>query len=70
MRRDARTETDVLRLSLLPAVRRIAPWICTRVFLLAMLLAETQGCYHYRVAASGPAGANPATFAPVLWPVR
>lgn len=42
-------------------------WRClaarqARVFLLAVLLASAQGCYHYRVAASGPAGANPSTF--------
>ena len=29
---------------------------------LAILLTSTQGCYHYRVVASGPAGANPSTF--------
>jgi hypothetical protein len=56
-------ETGVLRLSLEQSVRRIVSWTRPRAFLLALLLAATQGCYHYRVAASGPAGANPATFA-------
>jgi hypothetical protein len=40
---------------------------------LAVLLASTPGCYHYQVAAAGPAGANPststqsATLHAVLW---
>ena len=33
-----------------------------RIGLFAMLLASTPGCYHYRVAAAGSAGANPSTF--------
>jgi hypothetical protein len=37
-------------------------YFVTGVVLVAILLAVTQGCYHYRVAASGPAGANPSTF--------
>ena len=32
------------------------------VALLALLLFSNQGCYHYRVSAAGPAGANPSTF--------
>ena len=40
----------------------LTPWPYARVVLLALLLASAQGCYHYRVAASGPAGANPSTF--------
>lgn len=51
--------------------RAVWPWL--RAVVLALLLASAQGCYHYRVAASGPAGANPSTFAQsatlhaVLW---
>jgi hypothetical protein len=37
-------------------------YVAVRVGLLAMLLVSTQGCYHYQVVASGPAGANPGTF--------
>jgi hypothetical protein len=48
-------------------------WPYARAGLLAVLLASAPGCYHYRVAAAGPAGANPSTFAQsttlhaVLW---
>jgi hypothetical protein len=41
---------------------RLIPWRSVRVVVLAVLLASTQGCYHYQVAAAGPAGANPSTF--------
>jgi hypothetical protein len=37
-------------------------WPYARAGLLALLLASAQGCYHYRVVAAGPAGANPSTF--------
>lgn len=37
-------------------------WPSARAVVLAVLLASTPGCYHYRVAAAGPAGANPSTF--------
>jgi len=38
------------------------PWSYAWVALLALLLLGSQGCYHYRVSAAGPAGANPSTF--------
>jgi hypothetical protein len=53
------------------AIRRHAPalpgrrgtsWSYTRAVVLAFLLASAPGCYHYQVAAAGPAGANPSTF--------
>jgi hypothetical protein len=52
---------------------RCASWPYVRAVVLAFLLASVQGCYHYRVAAAGPAGANPSTFSQsatlhaVLW---
>lgn len=42
--------------------RQGIPWCYARAMLLALLLASTPGCYHYQVAAAGPAGANPSTF--------
>jgi Bor protein len=41
---------------------RRALWPYARAVVLAFLLASVQGCYHYRVTAAGPAGANPSTF--------
>jgi Bor protein len=37
-------------------------WSYARAVVLALLLASAPGCYHYQVAAAGPAGANPSTF--------
>jgi hypothetical protein len=41
---------------------RCAFWPAVRAGVLVWLLASTPGCYHYQVAAAGPAGANPSTF--------
>jgi hypothetical protein len=41
---------------------RYALWPSARAGVLAVLLASTSSCYHYQVAAAGPAGANPSTF--------
>ena len=41
---------------------RCASWPYARAVVLALLLASVSGCYHYQVAAAGPAGANPSTF--------
>lgn len=41
---------------------RCVSWPYARAVVLALLLASAQGCYHYQVAAAGPAGANPSTF--------
>jgi Bor protein len=62
MRTDALRETGALHPIIEPSAWRMACWTWARVFLLTLLLIDVQGCYHYRVAASGPAGANPATF--------
>jgi hypothetical protein len=44
------------------AAGRCASWSSVRTVVLVWLLASTPGCYHYQVAAAGPAGANPSTF--------
>jgi hypothetical protein len=44
------------------AAWRCASWPYARAVVLTVLLASTSGCYHYQVAAAGPAGANPSTF--------
>jgi len=44
------------------AAWRCASWLYARAVVLTVLLASTPGCYHYQVAAAGPAGANPSTF--------
>jgi Bor protein len=44
------------------AAWRCAVWPAARAVVLAVLLASPSGCYHYQVAAAGPAGANPSTF--------
>jgi hypothetical protein len=60
-----RSQTPALpgrRRSAVHTAWRCASWLYARAVVLALLLASASGCYHYQVAAAGPAGANPSTF--------
>src|SRR5262245_38339356 len=41
---------------------RCTLWSYARAAVFALLLTSAPGCYHYKVTAAGPAGANPSTF--------